>query len=545
MTNRDLANATGLAAWIVANGYRTHMSRNMVLRLVRTDPRAPKPVPSAGSETVYSLSQWRCYFDPTADPSQARQYLGTKAHPDVVDADEMARRVVAHGYASTMSRIMVQRLARHDPAFPHSLTVGEENQEKLWSWTEVEPYWQARAYPPSAWVAAGRRIAPSQPDAVAAAVEVVTPEVAAQRLVDHGYVAAASRRQLVELARRNPSFPASLPTSSRRLGRLWLWAGQLVPHFNAAADPDLLHLEAIAERCIRIGYGRAITLRRVEWLAAHDPRWPRALTSGPSNKETLWSWALQLHPYFDPAAGPGLELDPAAGPALVNWKQMARRLVECGYAETMTPQRLYRLAARDPRFPRPVPSAGKEKLWWWHWQLVPYFFPEAEPDLVDAWGAAERVVRAGYAKSMSRHRIHKLSLLDLLFPRSMPSVGNEQSWSWNLQLEPYFRLLFDPRPLSWKVGFRQPSEQAQRRSARRAAAGDRLAHVRIAQLTAREVEVLQLAATGESNTSIGRALRLAPATVESRLARIYVKLDVRDRAEAASLWLETRTAATS
>jgi hypothetical protein len=47
MTNRDLANATGLAAWIVANGYRTHMSRNMVLRLVRTDPRAPKPVPSA------------------------------------------------------------------------------------------------------------------------------------------------------------------------------------------------------------------------------------------------------------------------------------------------------------------------------------------------------------------------------------------------------------------------------------------------------------------------------------------------------------------
>ena len=80
MTNRDLdlANATGLAAWIVANGYRPHMSRNMALRLVRTDPRAPKPVPSAGSETVYSLSQWRCYFDPTADPSQARQYLGTK-----------------------------------------------------------------------------------------------------------------------------------------------------------------------------------------------------------------------------------------------------------------------------------------------------------------------------------------------------------------------------------------------------------------------------------------------------------------------------------
>jgi|ERR687897_679476 hypothetical protein len=79
MTNRDLANATRLAAWIVANGYRPQMTRKMVLRLVRTDPAAPKPVPSAGSETVYSLSQWRCYLDPTADPSQARQYLGTNA----------------------------------------------------------------------------------------------------------------------------------------------------------------------------------------------------------------------------------------------------------------------------------------------------------------------------------------------------------------------------------------------------------------------------------------------------------------------------------
>jgi DNA-binding NarL/FixJ family response regulator len=68
--------------------------------------------------------------------------------------------------------------------------------------------------------------------------------------------------------------------------------------------------------------------------------------------------------------------------------------------------------------------------------------------------------------------------------------------------------------------------------------------LRIERLTAREVEVLQLAAVGESNTSIGRALRVAPATVESRLARIYVKLDVQDRAEAASLWLESKAAAT-
>jgi hypothetical protein len=372
MTNRDLANATGLAKWIVANGYRRHMTRKMVLRLVRIDPNAPKPVPS------------------------------------VVDGEEMARRVIAHGHASSISQVTVLRLARQDPDFPETLTAGDENQERLFSWTEAVPYWKGRAYRPSGWVAAGHLIAPSQPDAVGIAPEVVTATVAAQRLIDCGYVAVCSRRQLLELARRDPGFPASLPTS--RLGQLWLWAGQLAPHFNAAAEPDLLHLEAIAERVIRIGYGRTMTPRRVEWLAAHDPRWPKALTSGPSNKETLWSWALQLHPYFDPAAGPGLELDPTAGPALVNWKQMARRLVECGYAETMTPQRLYRLAARDPRFPRPIPSAGKEKLWWWHWQLVPYFFPEAEPDLVNAWGG-----RCAGGSSRLRH-VHELPA----YPQAVP-----------------------------------------------------------------------------------------------------------------------------
>lgn len=70
MTNRDLANATRLARWIVANGYRPHMTRKMVLGLLRRDPNAPKPVPSAGSETVFSLSQWRCYLNPPPTPAR-------------------------------------------------------------------------------------------------------------------------------------------------------------------------------------------------------------------------------------------------------------------------------------------------------------------------------------------------------------------------------------------------------------------------------------------------------------------------------------------
>jgi hypothetical protein len=64
MTNRDLVNATGLARWIVANGYRQHMTRKMVLRLADTDPDLPTSVPSAGCETVWSLSQARCYSLP-------------------------------------------------------------------------------------------------------------------------------------------------------------------------------------------------------------------------------------------------------------------------------------------------------------------------------------------------------------------------------------------------------------------------------------------------------------------------------------------------
>jgi hypothetical protein len=43
------------------------------------------------------------------------------------------------GYASTMSQVMMRRVARLDPAFPDTLTA-REGQELLWSWTEAEPY---------------------------------------------------------------------------------------------------------------------------------------------------------------------------------------------------------------------------------------------------------------------------------------------------------------------------------------------------------------------------------------------------------------------
>jgi PAS domain S-box-containing protein len=52
------------------------------------------------------------------------------------------------------------------------------------------------------------------------------------------------------------------------------------------------------------------------------------------------------------------------------------------------------------------------------------------------------------------------------------------------------------------------------------------------ELTDRELEVLQLAARGQSGREIAEALVVSPATVKSHLEHIYRKLEVSDRAEA-------------
>jgi two-component system NarL family response regulator len=53
------------------------------------------------------------------------------------------------------------------------------------------------------------------------------------------------------------------------------------------------------------------------------------------------------------------------------------------------------------------------------------------------------------------------------------------------------------------------------------------------QLTPREVAVLELVAKGKSNKEIGTVLSLAEGTVKTHLKRIYEKLGVSDRTEAA------------
>jgi DNA-binding NarL/FixJ family response regulator len=62
---------------------------------------------------------------------------------------------------------------------------------------------------------------------------------------------------------------------------------------------------------------------------------------------------------------------------------------------------------------------------------------------------------------------------------------------------------------------------------------------RMAELTARELEVLMLVARGLSNRQIGESLFLSEATVKTHLAHVYAKLDVRDRVQAVVLAYET------
>ncbi|MBG0562420.1 response regulator [Actinoplanes aureus] len=64
-------------------------------------------------------------------------------------------------------------------------------------------------------------------------------------------------------------------------------------------------------------------------------------------------------------------------------------------------------------------------------------------------------------------------------------------------------------------------------------------HRDLAALTPRELEVLTLLGRGLSNTELADTLTLSEATVKTHVARIFAKLDLRDRAQAVVLAYET------
>jgi ATP/maltotriose-dependent transcriptional regulator MalT len=59
-------------------------------------------------------------------------------------------------------------------------------------------------------------------------------------------------------------------------------------------------------------------------------------------------------------------------------------------------------------------------------------------------------------------------------------------------------------------------------------------------LSAREIEVLELVAKGNSNKEVGKALHISTATVKTHLIHIYNKLGVDDRTAAVTTAIEKK-----
>ena len=102
-----------------------------------------------------------------------------------------------------------------------------------------------------------------------------------------------------------------------------------------------------------------------------------------------------------------------------------------------------------------------------------------------------------------------------------PHQGRRRAARWSLS------------PGGHARGVRRPAPRARDRERRATSSG-------LGSLTAREREVLNLLARGNSNREIAEELVITNKTVKNHLSRIYEKIGVHSRAEAIALWLGVR-----
>lgn len=87
------------------------------------------------------------------------------------------------------------------------------------------------------------------------------------------------------------------------------------------------------------------------------------------------------------------------------------------------------------------------------------------------------------------------------------------------------------RAVAQGEGYLDPAVTARVLGTYRQVAAERRAEP-VVELTARELDVLRLIGRGRSNTEIAEELVISEVTVKSHIGRIFVKLDLRDRAAA-------------
>jgi hypothetical protein len=317
----------------------------------------------------------------------------------MVHLAEVARRVVALGYAPSMTGDRVAKLAATDPDWPiASYQERRVGNRRMVPWEPVRAYFAARF--------AGRGSRPGQKGWARRKAEWVTLAEVARRVVAELGYDSMSRQRVWELANTDPAWP--VPRAQwRRVGRSWEvpWPpvrdffanrdthrgnkGRLRPPRDPrSSETDWVTWPEVARRVVaELGYD-SMSRQTVGKLARTDPAWPvpRAWW-----RRVGASWEVPWPPVRDffanrdtrpgPKGRPRSRRGPGSSEAeWVTLAEVAQRVVaELGY-DSMSGQTVGKLANTDPAWP--VPRAWWRRVgrsWEVPWPPVRAYFANRQP----------------------------------------------------------------------------------------------------------------------------------------------------------------------